>query len=129
MKVTSAPSIFSGGQAKQAFMTIKVEDLKDAADKTNSLALKNSWTVSEVPEATDDGGRDIIINIPAAQFDRAAAELGKIGVVTANEYPDRARTGSGTEEPAAEPGMTRRIRSGRGRTRYLCGSGWSNCLS
>jgi len=88
LRITSAPSpsILAGEQEEQAFLTIKVDDIEDAAGKAISLAGINGWPVSEV---SDTGGRELLMQIPAVQLDRAVSQLSEIGAITAEEYPVR----------------------------------------
>lgn len=79
---TAQPPPAEAQQPRQAVLEVKVEDMDRAVREISGIAQKLGGTASVMPGTE---GREVVLSIPAGQFDQAVADIGRKGRVTGKE--------------------------------------------
>ncbi|MHB8917052.1 MAG: anti-sigma factor family protein [Desulfocucumaceae bacterium] len=94
-------------QPRQAVLEVKVEDMDRAVREISGIAQKLGGTASVLPAAE---GREVVLSIPAGQFDQAVADISRTGRVTIKEDKLQAAP----RPDAAAPGILGVQQAGKG---------------
>jgi|GEM_PF-2212144 len=90
-----APPSVTEELVQQAAIEVRVQDRASAVRTLLELALKVGGAASVLPET---GGREIVLQVPGDQFERAVAEIAKTGRIIRQDYlPGTKSTAAGGE--------------------------------